>query len=492
MRCKNFSLDVDSFVHGFLGDIVKTVQKETKPLEPFIDAFDTPVPILSAFDGTETVGDLLLKGAAFSQDQQDRFDLMVKVIKAVNTIDLSGNTGGAVVDFGDISLTGDARVPFGSPGGFNFDTSQLGTGPLGSAIDQIVNNPVLQEVKGDLESFASDAGLTSTAGFQFPLLDDPGPVLSGILTGQPKDMFTYSTGREHFDLSASIGVGIPDVLGVFLSAGIVFDADFSMGYDTAGLIKFFQDPGKNPEDLLHGFYFDNGIDTTDASIPNVPQPRDTAVYLHGYMELEGSAGATLAGGLYADLNYELASADTSSHVYLDSMIQDLASHGKVFNATGKFYAAASVSLTLPNPVGPDITLFDYKLGEYDIVNNEPPPPPPPGVPLVVVDVTDQHTLLLDTSKMTPGSVVTVEPLHDYGVTVGSDTYLADGIQVDYPNEIDLFVERKDDVDSNYYNLIGFNGPAPNDVTITIDDPFRVFADEGVPDPAPLRRRPAYC
>ena len=64
-------------------------------------------------------------------------------------------------------------------------------------------------MKDDLQSFASDAGLTSTEGFQFPLLDDPAPVLSGILTGQPKDMFTFSTGREHFDLSASVGVGIP-------------------------------------------------------------------------------------------------------------------------------------------------------------------------------------------------------------------------------------------------------------------------------------------
>ena len=44
---KDVSLDADSFVHGFLGDIVKTVQKETKPLQPFIDAFDAPVPILT-------------------------------------------------------------------------------------------------------------------------------------------------------------------------------------------------------------------------------------------------------------------------------------------------------------------------------------------------------------------------------------------------------------------------------------------------------------
>ena len=76
-----------------------------------------------------------------------------------------------------------------------------------------------------------------------------------------------------------------------------------MGYDTSGLISWIQDPSKNPEDLLHGFYFDNGIDTTDQPIPNVPQPRDTAVYLHGFMELEASAGVTLAGGLYADLNW---------------------------------------------------------------------------------------------------------------------------------------------------------------------------------------------
>ena len=85
----------------------------------------------------------------------------------------------------------------------------------------------------------------------------------------------------------------------------------------------------------------------------------------------------IRGDRYANLNFELASTDTSSHVYLDSMIQDLASQSKVFNATGKFDAAASISLTLPNPVGPDITLYSYTLGEYDIVNNEPPAPPPP-------------------------------------------------------------------------------------------------------------------
>ena len=110
IELQNFSLDADSFMHGFLGDIVTTAQKFTKPIQPFIDMFETPVPIVSAFGSSETMGSLMLKGAGQSQEQQDRFALMVKIIKAVNTIDLSGSTGGAVIPFGTIKLTGNAAA----------------------------------------------------------------------------------------------------------------------------------------------------------------------------------------------------------------------------------------------------------------------------------------------------------------------------------------------------------------------------------------------
>lgn len=179
---KGFGLDADSFTHGFLGDIVTTVQKYTEPLEPFIEKFDTPVPILSAFDSSETFGDLLLKGSGISQDQQDRFNLMVRIIKAVNTIDLSGSTG-AVISFGDIKLTGDATQLHG----FNFDTSQLS-----GAIQQIFDNPVLKKLSDTLKTVANYAGITSTAGFQFPLLENPGPIIGGLLTNQTETMFSFN------------------------------------------------------------------------------------------------------------------------------------------------------------------------------------------------------------------------------------------------------------------------------------------------------------
>ncbi len=481
---KNFGLDADSFLHGFMGDIVTTVQKFTRPLQPFIDVFDTPVPILSAFDGGETVGDLMLQGAGFSQDQQDRFDLMIHIIKAVNAIDLAGNTGGAVIVFGDInlggtSLTGDGQLA----GGFNFDTSQLS-----GVIDDIFNSPVLNDVKDTLQTVASYTGFTSTAGFQFPLFENPGPVIGGILTGQTQTMFSFSTGREHFELAPSIGFGIKDLFGVFLTAGIVFDADFTMGYDTAGLTKFVQDPQHKAQDLLHGFYFDNSVDTTDAPIPNVPSPKMTGLYLQGFAEVSGSAVVTLSGGIYANLSVELVSTDNSTHVVLDSMISNLAGNSKVFKLSGKVYASAQIELTIPDPIGPDITLFSYNLGYDELINFDPPPPPDLGLPLVVIDVTNQHTLLLDPSKMTPGASVTVQPFHDFSIT-SAGTFVGDGIRVDYPGEIDLYIERKDDANTNYYNLLGVNGVVPDGVSLNIIDPFRMFADEGAIDPAPAQTKP---
>ncbi len=477
---KNFSLDVDSFTHNFLGDIVKTVQKYTKPIQPFIDIFETPVPILSAFDSSQTIGDLLLQGAGFSSDQKDRFDLTIKVIKAVNTFDLSGNTGGALLDFGDINLTGATLDSNGDLlSTFGFDTSQLS-----GVIDDIFNSPVLDDLQDTLQSVASYAGVTSTAGFQFPVLEDPGPVIGAILTGQTRDMFTFTIGRQHFELAPSIGVGIEDVVGIFLSAGITFDANFSAGYDTAGLVKFVQDPLHRPQDLLHGFYFDNSVDTSAPPVPNVPAPKKTALYLQGFAELKASAIVTLSGGLYANLNVELAAANTP-HVYLDDLITNISSPAKIFVLSGQVYAAATIELTLPNPVGPDITVFSYELSRDVFVDFNPPPPPTETKPLVVIDVTNDHTLELDPAKIGVGGTVTVTAFHDYNV----GAYLADGIRVDYAGEIDLYVERKNDVTTNYYNLIGIGGAVPDRASIAIFDPFRVFDDEGATNPAPAQTKP---
>jgi hypothetical protein len=470
---RNFSLDADSFMQGFLGDTVKGVQKFTKPMQPFIDMFEQPVPIVSSFDSSETMGDLFLKGAGLSEEQQDRFNTMVKIVKAVNTFDFSGTTGGAVINFGDILLTGDAQ----QIGQFFFDTTQLQ-----GVIDDIMNSPALQEVQEKLETLAEYVGFNADAGFKYPLLENPGPVIGSLLTGQAEIMFSYATGRQHFELGVSVGVGIPGLLGFFLNAGIVFDASLSVGYDTAGLLKFIQD--QRPESLLHGFYIDNSIDNSGPPIPNVPNPRKSSLYLQGHADISASVVATVSGGLYADIAFELASNSVSTRVYLDDIITNLSNNVKVFNPSGRLYAAANLELTVPIPIGPDITLFSHQLSYQELLSFNIPPAPTPTLPLTVIDdVTNQHTLLLDVTKMTAGGKVKVQPFHDYPITKGIG-YLGDGIRVDYPNEIVMYVERKNDITTNYYNFVGLSGAVPDGVSIDIVDPFTVFTTEGAPDPQP--------
>ena len=84
-----------------------------------------------------------------------------------------------------------------------------------------------------------------------------------------------------------------------------------------------------------------------------------------------------------------------------------------------------------------------------------------------------------------GSTVTVETVT--GFTVGDD--VDDGIRVDYPSEIDLYVERKDGANSDYYNFVGISGTVPDGVSINVTDPFRVFQDAGAPNPAPAQTKP---
>ena len=269
-----------------------------------------------------------------------------------------------------------------------------------------------------------------------------------------------------------------------------------MGYDTAGLLKVIQDPTHNPADLLHGFYFDNSFDTDGPSTYTDPitglanQPiRKTGLYLHGLAEISVSAGVTVSGGLYADISASVNTLDSGNHVALDSIISGLGSNKKVFTLAGKVYASADLSLTIPDPIGPDITLFHYNLAYDELLNFNPPSAQNTGVPTTIVDVTDQHTLLLDVTKMAVGShVVTVEPFHDFSITTGS-TFIGDGIEVDYPNERYLYVEMKDGAASDYYNLIGLSVAIPDAVSIQITDPFRVFLDDEVANPDPTQATP---
>jgi hypothetical protein len=65
--------------------------------------------------------------------------------------------------------------------------------------------------------------------------------LAGFSQVKRKRCFPSARGSNISSWRPSIGFGIKDMFGGFLTAGIVFDADLTIGYDTAGLTTLFNE-----------------------------------------------------------------------------------------------------------------------------------------------------------------------------------------------------------------------------------------------------------
>ena len=257
-------------------------------------------------------------------------------------------------------------------------------------------------------------------------------MIGKMLLGQDATLFSFTTGVQHVELAPSLAFGIPDVADISIAAGIIFDADLTAGYDTAGLIELAGDPQHNPADLLHGFFFDNSP-LSNGATNGITPIRNTGLYLHGLMQLSGDLlGLTLTGGLYADISVELHSTDNSDHVHLDTLVSNLGSSRPVFKLGGKVYAQAEIDFS---PLG--VTLYSHTFGYDELLNFDPPgpPPPPPGVTQVVIDRTDTHAILLDSGKMVAGQTAmnqlgeplpaNVEPFYNVTLTSNGSTFSAD-------------------------------------------------------------------
>src|SRR5262249_23813859 len=141
----------------------------------------------------------------------------------------------------------------------------------------------------------------------------------------------------------------------------------------------------------------------------------------GFAALEVSAVATVTGGIYANVSVELVDPANSSHVYLDDMINNLDALSFVFNVSGKLYASATIEVTAEVPGGPSVTLFSYELARVTLLDYDPLPPAAGTVPSVIIDVTDQHTLLIDPAKTSVVGEVTISPFHNVPLVIGGHT-----------------------------------------------------------------------
>ena len=135
---------------------------------------------------------------------------MLQLFQTVNSIDLSSSTGGAVIEFGTVRLTGDPT----QSSQFGFDASGLT-----NEISDILHTPALDAISDALQAVSNVGGsnATPTQGFDFPLLDDPAAVIGKMLLGQDATLFSFTTGMQHVELAPSPTFGIPDVADISIA-----------------------------------------------------------------------------------------------------------------------------------------------------------------------------------------------------------------------------------------------------------------------------------
>src|SRR5438874_8830901 len=113
---ENIGLDLGSFFSDFLKPLVKGIQDVTNPLQPFIDVFTSPIPVISDLAGQPIT--LLDVAGLFGEVDPGMIEAIADIITLINSIPdvAAGQT--LILPFGDVVLVGSSG---GGGGGADFN-----------------------------------------------------------------------------------------------------------------------------------------------------------------------------------------------------------------------------------------------------------------------------------------------------------------------------------------------------------------------------------
>jgi hypothetical protein len=296
IQFNHVTLDLSSFLRS-LQPILRDVQNVTGQLQPVVDFLNSQVPVLSSLTGQNFTFGKLIDDVAGTGNEVET------LANFVNTINhLSVTLGNGVIDLGSFTVS-DAR-PNAGPG--KIATEQPAHVSPGGLL-------------GPLES----------AGFDFPILDDPRKAF-GLFFNQPTDIVTLQV--PHVNVSASFGqsyyVGAVGPVPIFVHFGgnVGFQAGATIGYDTTGL---------RTGNLLDGFFVKNGL--TDAG-------GNPAVVLVS-AELDAGLGVGIDGVLSGKVSgYVQADGELSLQTGADGKYRPSQDGWKVFHVSGTLTAGLRVEI----------------------------------------------------------------------------------------------------------------------------------------------------
>ncbi|MBF0460789.1 MAG: hypothetical protein HQL87_05275, partial [Magnetococcales bacterium] len=248
----NLRIEADSFLLDFLGPIAKKINEVLQPLEPIINALETPVPglnILLPHDPTlRGMIDFIVKAAGKPAIDWAFLDVVKMALNLSKTISAISANGGEIL-LGDLKGLGTEVVT----------SLQAPLDPTNAFLSKLT-------VVSDEAPPTNGGTATARSGFQLlPYITDINNWMQ-IFTGGDATLFTFELPLLKFSYNLNVvlaTIPIPPVppLAVVVRAAASFSAsaDIAFGFDTYGIRKAFA--SGDYLQVMDGFY------VSDYSLP---------------------------------------------------------------------------------------------------------------------------------------------------------------------------------------------------------------------------------
>jgi autotransporter-associated beta strand protein len=241
----NFYIDLGSFISDYMAPIATRLGPITSGIQPFFNALDTQIPVLSDVIG----GDTSLLGLAnrfggadlgFVQAVAAISTMVNDITSAVNYVNQNPGQSyrvplAAAVSFADDFRNGSTALAKPTKASASLPTQKQTAGAINSYLGQFkgsASNP-FTNAAGKVVNANSSYGVSGGLGISFDVLNASS--LIDMLTGQTTSLFTitFPTLSANFSLDASYPIAPP--LSMTFGGGVNASATLAVGMDTAGL-----------------------------------------------------------------------------------------------------------------------------------------------------------------------------------------------------------------------------------------------------------------
>ncbi|MDB5319040.1 MAG: cya 2, partial [Phycisphaerales bacterium] len=333
----NVQLNAGEFFSRFAKPILDNVQKVLAPIQPVIDILTAPLPVLSDIKAARNVLDFDKSGSVtlldlvhlYSPDSKlDFITALAKTIDLINAIP----TGipNLVLDLGHFDIGADLRT-----------ATQLASTDLSNVVQQDTNSQLTGQA-ANFKTKLADLNAVPGGGIAFPLLQNPSSVFK-LLIGQDVNLFTYDMPTLQANFELSLFYPILGPLGARFTGSIGASAHFGFGYDTTGLREYFSSPAgqRQISSLLDGLYVSDrkNADGTGADVNEVTLTG--GIQAAGEINL-GVASAGVAGGIFANIGFNLDDPNNDGKMRLNEIAAQLARGPMcLFDVSGELTAGLS-------------------------------------------------------------------------------------------------------------------------------------------------------